>query len=90
MFVNLLGPPVEARRRADHVGSLLEGGAPGKLGVLEVLDRGEMLVDQRLVGQRPEMFGRLELGGIRRQKQQVHVLRHPQLDTRMPASAVQD
>ena len=37
-----------------------------------------MAVNQHRVGQRPEMLGRLELRRVRRQKQQVNVLRHAQ------------
>jgi hypothetical protein len=58
-FVDLLGPPMEAGGRADAVGLVLEGSAAGELGVFQVLDHGEVLVDQRGVGERPHMLGRL-------------------------------
>lgn len=54
-----LGPPVEAGGRAHEIGPLLEGGAAGELRIFELLDGGEMLVDQGGVGQRPEMLGGL-------------------------------
>jgi hypothetical protein len=44
----------------------LEGHAARGLSDLQVVDRGEMAVGECGVGQRPEVFGRLELGRIRR------------------------
>jgi hypothetical protein len=38
---------MEAGRRADELGPRLQRAAAGKLGVFELLDTGEMLVDQR-------------------------------------------
>jgi len=52
-FVDLLGPPVKASGRADGHALGLEGGAAGELGVLQRLNAGKMLGDQRLVGERP-------------------------------------
>src|SRR5258707_4801640 len=43
-LVDLLRPPVKAGGRADQVGALLQGQAASKLGVLQVVDRGEMAV----------------------------------------------
>lgn len=57
--MNALGPPMEASGRANALRLGLQGGAAGKLGVFQVLDGGEMLVDQRGVRQWPEVFGRL-------------------------------
>lgn len=88
-FVDLLRPPVKAGRRANDRGLGLQGGAAGKLGVLQRLDAEEMLVDQGVVGEWPEVFGRLQLGGIGRQEQQMNVLRDPQLDARVPTRAIQ-
>lgn len=50
---------MEQRSGADALGLPLEGGTPSKLSVFEVLDGGEMLVDQRRIGERPEMLGGL-------------------------------
>ena len=50
---------MEAGGRADALGLGLQGGAAGKLGVFQVLDAGEMLVDECSVGQRPEVLGGL-------------------------------
>ncbi len=89
-FVDLLGPPVEQRSGADALALPLEGGTAGELRVFEVLDAREVLVDQGGVGQRPEVLGGLQLGGIGRQKQQVHMIRHAQMDAGVPAGAIQD
>jgi len=51
---------MKARRRTDLLGVALQLGAAGKLSVfelLELLDRGEMAVDQDRVGQRPQSPG---------------------------------
>ena len=87
--MDLAGPPVEARGRTDAVGLSLECGTVRHLGVLELLDAGEMPVDEDVVGQRPEVFGGLEFGRIRRQEQQMDVLGHAQPDAGMPPCAVE-
>ena len=69
---------------------MLERDAARELGVFQVLDGGEMLVDQRGVGKRPQVLGGLQFGRVRRQKEQVHVVRHPQLDAGVPAGAIED
>src|SRR5258707_10913616 len=43
-FVDLLRPPMKAGGRTDQVGALLQGQAAGELGILQVVDRGEMAV----------------------------------------------
>lgn len=50
---------MEAGGRANEIRPLLEGGAASELGVFEILDGSEVLVDQRGVGQRPQVLGRL-------------------------------
>ena len=60
---------------AEHGGLALEGVAAGSKGVFERGERGEMLVDQGIVGELPEVFGGLELRGIRRQVDQMNPLR---------------
>ena len=47
----------------------------GKLNVLQLLDSGELAIDQGGVGQRPEMFSGLELGRVGREEEQVDMLR---------------
>ncbi len=58
-FVDLLGPPMEQRGGADTFALSLEDGTPSKLGVFQVLDGGEVLVDERRIGERPEMLSGL-------------------------------
>ena len=58
-FVDLLGPPVEQGRGADALALALEDGTISKLGVFQILDGGEVLVDEGGVGQWPQVFGRL-------------------------------
>jgi hypothetical protein len=88
-FADALGPPSEGGSGADEVRALLKRDAADSLGLLQVLDGGEVLVGEGGIGQRPEVLGRLQLGGIGRQEEQVDVLRHVHLGTRVPAGAVQ-
>jgi hypothetical protein len=46
--------------------------------LLELVERGEMPVDEDSIGEWPEMFGGLEFGRIRREEEQVDMLGHPQ------------
>ena len=80
---------MEQRGGADEVAARVEGDAALGLGIFELVDGGEVPIDQHGVRQRPQMLGGLELGRIRREKQQVDVLGHVQLDARMPARAIQ-
>src|SRR5271166_1549150 len=75
-LLDALRPPVEPRRPADEIGAGLQGDAALRLGVFQLLDASEVPVDQHAVGQRPQMFGWLQLWGIGRQEQQVDMLRH--------------
>ncbi len=50
---------------ADHGALALEGVTAGRKGVFEGDERGEMRIDHRIVGELPEVFGGLELGGVR-------------------------
>jgi hypothetical protein len=90
VFVDLLWPPTELRGGAEAVGSPLQGGAVGQLGVFELLDAGEMPVDEHVVGQRPEMLSRLPLGRVRRQEHEVDVVGHREPRAGVPARAVKD
>ena len=48
-----------------------------------------MSVDQRVVGQRPQMLGRLQLGRIRRQEEQVQTFRNDERLAGMPSGTVE-
>ena len=73
--MNPARPPGEQGGRADEIGAGLQRDAALGLGVLQRLDGGEVPVDQHGVGERPQMFGRLQFGGMGRQKEQMDMLR---------------
>ncbi len=56
-------PPAEARRGADEIEAGLQGDAALRLGILQLLDAGEVPIDQHRVRQCPQMFSRLKLRG---------------------------
>jgi hypothetical protein len=80
---------MEAGGRADESGPLLEGGAASKLRIFQILDGGKVLVDERGVGQRPEVFGGLQFGRIGWEEEQVDVVGDPQPDARVPARPIE-
>jgi len=82
-------PPVEEGSGADDIGTRLQSDAALCLDVFQVVDRGEVPIGQYGIGERPKMFGRLQLRRIGRKEQQVDVLRHAQARAIVPASAVQ-
>src|SRR5689334_17907747 len=86
--MNPLRPPGEQGRRADELAAALERDAPLRLGILQLLDAGEVLVDQHCVRQWPQVLRRLQLWGMRWQKEQVDVLGYPHSRTVMPAGPV--
>jgi hypothetical protein len=51
-FLDTVRPPGKAGGRADEIGPRLEDTTASELGILEVVDTGEMAVGQRGVGQR--------------------------------------
>ncbi|HET9320116.1 MAG TPA: hypothetical protein VFO27_10075 [Bryobacteraceae bacterium] len=55
----------------------------------EVVDRGEVAIDQDGIGEGPQMLGGLEFWGVRRQKQQVEVVWHAQSLGAVPAGPIQ-
>src|SRR5690349_13145366 len=57
---------------------------------VEVLDRAEVLVGERLVEHRPEALGRLELGAVGRQVDEPDPLGDGQPGLRVPAGVVED
>jgi len=81
---------MEQRGGADARGLTLEVGTAGELDVFEFLDAGEVAIDQAGVGERPEMFGWLQLGRIRRQEEQVDVVGDAQAHAGgLPAGAIE-
>lgn len=57
---------MEARRRADAVGLALERSTVGELRIFESFDGSKVAVDERGVGQRPQVFGGLQFRRIGR------------------------
>ena len=80
---------MKAGGRADLLGVALQLGAAGELRVFELLDGGKVPIDQDRVGERPQMFGRLQFGRVRGQEEQVHVVGDAQLDAGVPAGTVE-
>jgi hypothetical protein len=89
-FSEALWPPVEQGRGADQIRTGLQRHTAGGLGVFEGVDRGKMAVHEDGVGERPQMLGGLQFGGIRRQEEQMHVVGDLQALGLVPACAVQD
>ena len=79
------GPPMEEGSGADEGWLRLECDAVLGLRLLQILDAGEMTVDQRSIGQRPEMFGGLQFGGVGREEVQIDVVGHTQAQTGVPS-----
>lgn len=67
-FVEALWPPMEEGGRADEGWVRLERNAVLGLRIFEVLDAGEMAVDEWRIGQGPQMFSGLEFGGVGREE----------------------
>jgi hypothetical protein len=87
-FVDLSRPPVKTGGRANRGRLVLQLCTACQLHLLQFLDRGEMLVDEHRIGQWPQVFGWLELGRIRREEEQMHMLGDLQAHTAMPAGSV--
>lgn len=82
-------PPMKEGVAADEIGLLLEGETAVGLDRFQRLESFEALIGQRLIGERPEMFGRLQFRGIRREKEEVDALRHLDLVSGMPPCAIE-
>jgi len=67
----------------------LQGDTALALSVFQLLNAGEMAIEERRIGERPQMFRRLQFGRIRRQKEQVEVVWHTQALRAVPPGAIQ-
>ena len=74
---------------SERVRAALQGDAARGLGVFQLLDAGEMPIDQHGIGERPQMLCRLQLGRVGRQEEQVDMVRHAQALGAVPAGAIQ-
>ena len=81
---------MEQRRGADEGGLCLECDTVLGLRVFQVHNAGEMAIDERRIGEGPEMFGGLELGRIGWEEVEIDVIGHPQTQTGMPSCAIED
>lgn len=80
---------MEARVGFDGVMVGVEDEAALRDGLVDLVESGEVPVDQRLVEQGPEALGRLELGRVRRQVDEPDALRDGQVRLGVPAGAVE-
>ena len=87
--MELAWPPREAGGEAYQILLPLERNTARHLGILKLLNRGEMTVGERRIGERPQMFRWLEFGRIRRQKEQVDVVWHPCTLGAVPTGPIQ-
>jgi hypothetical protein len=88
-FLDTLWPPAEARGRAGEIAPTLEGRTAGELHLFQFVEGREVAVDQRCIGERPEVLSRLQLRRIGWQEQKMDMLGHPQSDAGMPPGAVE-
>lgn len=84
------GPPVELGVSFNGVGLFGEGEASRGKGRVEVLEAGEAFVGDRLTDERPQAFGRLQLGAVGRQEDQPDALGHVEGRAPMPAGLIED
>ena len=80
---------MEERSRAHEIATGLEGDTTRRLGVLQLLIGGEVPIQQDRICEPPQMLCRLEFRRIRRQEEQMHMVRHMQALRAMPARAIQ-
>jgi len=74
----------------DDLGHGGKGAAARAQGGVEGLERGEVLVGHRFVGQRPQAPGRLQLGRVGREKLQHDAVRHDEPVADVPAGLIQN
>jgi hypothetical protein len=81
---------MEERGGADQIGTGLQRDTPSGLGLLELVDGGEVAVDQDGIGQLPQVFDWLQFRRVGGKKQQVDVVGHAQALGAVPAGPIQD
>jgi len=82
--------PIEQGSRPNQIWMGLQRDTASGLDVFQFLNAGEAPVDQRRIGERPQMFRRLEFWGVGLEKQQVEVVWHTQALGAVPAGPIQD
>ena len=85
----MMRPPFEEGVCFDLIGVVGEDTATLGKNLIELLQGLEVFIDDRLVGQRPQAFGGLDLWRVRGQEHQFNALRNLQILGDMPARAVE-
>ena len=85
----MIRPPFEEGMCFDLIRVVSENTATLGKNLIEFLQGLEVLIDDGLVRQRPQAFGGLDLGRIRRQEHQFNALRNHQIPGDVPAGTVE-
>ena len=85
----MMRPPFEEGMCFDLIRVVSEDTATLGKNLIEFIEGLEVFIDDGLVRQRPQAFGGLDLGRIRRQEHQFNALRNHQIPSDMPARAVE-
>jgi len=85
----MMRPPFEEGVCFDLIRVVSEDTATLGKNLIEFLQGLEVFIDDRLVRQRPQAFGGLDLGRVRWQEHQFNALRNHQIPGDMPARAVE-
>jgi hypothetical protein len=89
VFLNALRPSLEQRGGAHEITVGLQSDTALRLGVLQLVDGGEMPIHQHSIGEGPEMFGWLQFWRIGWEEEQMEVVWHAQALGAVPARAIQ-
>src|SRR5262245_58959831 len=89
-FMEALRPPRKEGGGAHHLRLGLQRHTVLGLGLLQLLDRGEMAIDQRRIGEGPQMLRRWEFWRVGWEEVEIEVVRHAQAETGMPTGPIQD
>jgi hypothetical protein len=85
----MVRPPLEERGGAHEITAGLQSDTALRLGLLQLVDGGEMPIHQHGIGKGPEMFGWLQFWRIGWEEEQVEVVWHAQALGAVPARAIQ-
>ena len=88
-LLSIGGPPVKESVSTDEVRLPLEGQTALRLDFLQGGKVREADIGQGLVGERPEVFGGLQLRGVGRQREKMDAVGHLDLLAGVPSGAIQ-
>lgn len=77
------------RLRRSWSTALLEHGAARQLDILQLVHIAEVPVEQGCIGELPEVLARLQLRGVGRQEEQMHMRGHHHVVARVPARLIE-